>query len=404
MPTQVLHFELRSAPAALPVRADVQRLLVLVTDDDRPLDLLTIDAPQDGILSTDALAQRSRFLQRAQAATAHRHDHHRARPRHPAVSGAPPGVPRVSVIVPTRERPDYLTHCLASLSGVEHAGHEVIVVDNAPVTDATAAVARQFGVRYIVEPRAGLDRARNAGVAAATHDVVAFVDDDVRVSRKWMAEVAAPFADADIAAVTGLVLPIELETTAQEQFEIYSQHWRKLHPRVFSREALRASAAALVGIGANMAFRRSVLRDLGGFDVRLDGGTRTRSGGDTDMFARLLDSGQRIYYNPAAWVWHRHRRTHDEMRRSVFGYSAGTFSVLSKRLWEQRDLGAAITAVRWFLGPVVKTAAANLTRRPAPPWTLVLAEVAGAASGPFRFGYEAWRGRASRERGGHGRR
>jgi hypothetical protein len=142
-----------------------------------------------------------------------------------------------------------------------------------------------------------------------------------------------------------------------------------------------------------MAFRRDLLAALGGFDARFGPGTRTRTGDETDMFARILDAGWQIFYTPDAYVWHRHRRTSREVRSCVFGYGVGLYSMLTKRILELRDVGAIITAGRWLVGPLVKAARAKIAGAPSPPWNVVLAETAGAAVGPFCFGYETWRSR-----------
>ena len=151
-------------------------------------------------------------------------------------------------------------------------------------------------------------------------------------------------------------------------------------------------ASGLVGMGANMAFRRDALTSLGGFDPRLDAGTRTQSGGDTDMFARTLDAGHVIAYVPDAFVWHRHRRTAAEVRACVFGYGVGLYSVLAKRLVEAGDVAALVTAARWFAGPVVKAAAMKLRGQSSAPWTVVLSETAGACCGPLQLILETRRG------------
>jgi len=192
------------------------------------------------------------------------------------------------------------------------------------------------------------------------------------------------------------VLPLELETAAQEDFELYCQHRRDLERHVYSSRVLPSSAAGIVGMGANMAFRRQLILTLGGFDTRLGPGTRTRTGDETDLFARVLDAGQLIVYTPDAYVWHRHRRSGREERSCVFGYGVGLYSMLTKRLFEQGDAGALITGGRWLLGPLVKAVAAKAARRPAPRWSTVLAETAGAPFGPFCFAYETWRRRADR--------
>jgi GT2 family glycosyltransferase len=381
MATEIIELDLRSAPDVVRVRDDVQAVLVVVRDAGRPVDLVRLQRPHDGLLSTRDLV----LSTRKKIVAAHR-DAGAARPLVP-----------VSVIVCTRERPDDLTRCLESLAGVSNSGHEVIVVDNAPTTDRTAAVAARFDVRYALEPGQGLDRARNAGVHTATRDIVAFVDDDVVVTPQWVETIAASFGDAKVGCVTGLVLPLELETAAQEEFEIYCQHRRDFRRHVYSRNEVRSSAAGVVGIGANMAYRRRLLLEIGGFDVRLDAGTATQSGGETDMFARVLDAGWLIAYEPDAQVWHRHRRTDRELRACVFGDGVGVFGMLTKRLIEQRDAGAIVTAARWLLGPVMKAATAKIGRRPSPRWNTVLSETAGAACGPFCYGLETWRHRAARK-------
>ncbi len=377
MATQIVHVDLRADPAVIHVRDDVQALFVVVTMDDRPVDLRCLPRPADGVFRSDSIL-------RSPASSL-------AAP--PASISRLPAAP-VSVIIPTRERPYDLTRCLASLARAQRDGHEVIVVDNAPATADTRAVAARFGARYVLEPGRGLNRARNAGVAAATHEILAFVDDDVVISRSWVRALSSCFEDPNVGAATGLVLPLELETAGQEEYELYSQPRRDLQRHVYSNNVLRPSAAGLVGMGANMAFRRDLLLRLGDFDLRLGPTASTRAGDETDMFARVLDAGQLIVYTPDAYVWHRHRRTVREVRSCVFGYGVGVYSVLTKRLLEQRDLGALITAGRWLLGPVVKAARAKLLGRPAPAWNVVLAETTGAALGPFCFGYEAWRARS----------
>ena len=384
MPTEVIQVELRDGPPAIRLRGETQTLFVVVTDDGRPVDLFRIPSPVGGVLQSIEVRQRVKAnLARASSDV---------KDVRPTRADTP-----VSIIVPTRERPDDLTRCLESLVRVHNDSvHEVIVVDSGPTTDRTAAVVRRFGVRYESVPLPGANRARNAGVRAAHHEIVAFVDDDVVVSETWLPEISAPFADQSVGCVTGLVLPLELETDSQEQFELYSQYRRDLHSRVYSRSVLRPSAASRVGLGANMAFRRDVVLGLGGFDARFGPGMRTRTGDETDMFARVLDAGSLIVYTPDAYVWHRHRRSVREVRSCLFGYGVGTYGVLTKRLFEQLDLGVFLTAGWCLAGPLVKAAIAQLGGRPTPSWNLLLAETAGAACGPLCFGYEAWRSRAVR--------
>ena len=177
MSTQVLEIEAGSARAPFRVRDDVTSVLVVVTENGRPVRLLSVPRPADGTLMPEAID------------LGPPHADHRP-PDAPAAvrKGGRPAL--VSVVIPTHERPEDLARCLGVLAPLRAAGHEVIVVDNAPRTDRTAAVVARYGVRYVVEPVAGANRARNAGLAHAGHEIVAFVDDDVVVSATWVAAIA----------------------------------------------------------------------------------------------------------------------------------------------------------------------------------------------------------------------
>src|SRR5579871_5412880 len=94
---------------------------------------------------------------------------------------------RASIIIPTRSRPGYLEVALSSLAPqATAAGAELIVVDDGGIA-ANERLAARAGARYVAlgEPR-GLNAARNAGIAAATGDLLAFVDDDVEVRAGWL--------------------------------------------------------------------------------------------------------------------------------------------------------------------------------------------------------------------------
>jgi len=142
-----------------------------------------------------------------------------------------------------------------------------------------------------------------------------------------------------------------------------------------------------------MALRRDLALQLGGFDPRLDGGTATLSGGDTDMFARVLDTGSRIAYTPDALVWHRHRREPRSLHYCIFGYGVGLYSFLTKRVLEAHDAHALVIAGRWLVGPLVKAVWRRLGGKPVVPLRLLLLEAVGACVGPMRFWHERRRHR-----------
>jgi GT2 family glycosyltransferase len=305
----------------------------------------------------------------------------------------PPPAPPVSIVVCTRDRAEALERCLRALAPLAASGHDVIVVDNAPSDGRARAVAAAFPCAYVVEERPGLDRARNRGLAVARRPVVAFTDDDCEPDPRWADALAAALAAPGAAAATGLVLPRELETDAQERFESYCAHRRTFEVRAFRDPQTPPSTAGVAGMGANMAFRREWLERLGGFDPRFDGGTPTLSGGDTEILARVLAAGGTIVYDPRALVWHRHPREIAAVRRVVFGYGVGVSAVLWKRWREDGDTRALPTALRWLAGPPVKAAWRRARGRPGASPDLVAFEVLGFLHGPARL-------RAARSREG----
>jgi O-antigen biosynthesis protein len=240
--------------------------------------------------------------------------------------------PFISVIICTRDRPDQLDTCLRFLGRQAYPRFEVVVVDNAPTSDAvrTLVKANKGGVpfRYVAEPQSGLQRARNAGIAAASGDVIAFLDDDEEPDSHWLAGLARGFARGDdIGCVTGMVLPARLDTQAQELFEQLGGHCkgRGFSSAVFSRHGPQNPLYPLppFGAGANMAFRREALARIGGFDVALGAGTPALGGGDTLALTLVLLAGYRIAYEPAALTRHHHRRDLDSLGHQLHGYGVG---------------------------------------------------------------------------------
>jgi GT2 family glycosyltransferase len=289
-----------------------------------------------------------------------------------------------TVAICTRERPEDLRRALAAASALEGEGHDLLVVDNAPVSDATRRVVQEFPrVRYVCEPARGLNAARNRALREARGDVVAFTDDDASPEPAWLKSLLANFGDPRVLCVTGLTLPIELETEAQELFERHCPFARGFRRRVFDGHRDNPLHVGPVGAGANMALRKAVLARVGVFDERLDGGMPTRSGGDHEMFARILRAGYRIVYDPAAVSWHRHRRSMEELIDTVYGYGVGVYAMWTGMLLERHELGALKLAWAWFrhgqLPALLRARRKQINPREA---DLVRAELRGCLHGP----------------------
>jgi GT2 family glycosyltransferase len=190
-------------------------------------------------------------------------------------------------------------------------------------------------IRRVVEPTPGLSRARNRAIREATTEFVAYTDDDCRPDIEWSTELLRGFSTGtNVALVTGIVPPAQIETPAQALFEKKLKWSTNLLPETYSmanRDDYSFPFPYSAGhFGCLFGVRRKVVSDLGGFDEALGAGTRTGGGEDTEMFVRVIRSGYELAYQPSAIVWHVHRREDDQLRKHLYGYgkglSAGVFS------------------------------------------------------------------------------
>jgi glycosyltransferase involved in cell wall biosynthesis len=243
--------------------------------------------------------------------------------------------PEITVVVCTRERPAGLEACLKSLLSQEYPNFSILVVDNDPQSDASASVVAKLSsesvaIHYIVEPRRGLAWARNRALQSVSSGIAAWVDDDEVADPFWLAELARGFVDhPEAAAVSGIMLPAELETRSQIWFEQYGGHHKH---RGF--EAITFSPATAdqqsplyplppFGTGGNMALRVDAIREIGGFVTALGAGTWTLGGEDTRAISELLLKGGTVVYQPTAVTHHFDRRQRRDLRRQMFGYGVG---------------------------------------------------------------------------------
>jgi glycosyltransferase involved in cell wall biosynthesis len=261
-----------------------------------------------------------------------------------ALNTGPAERPPISVVVPTRDRPALLDECLTTLVAVLGPEDEVIVADSASSDPAVATVATAHGARLVRCDRPGASVARNAGWRAARHDLVAFIDDDVRVTDDWPDTVTAVFATyPDLAFLTGRVdVPPHQQGTAR--------------PVAITDDdeavVIDTATGGTVGQSANMAARRSALEKVDGFDEQLGpGGPRGAVSEDVDLYDRLLANGCPGRYEPSVRAFHVQWRARGALVRVDWHYGLGAgFRVAKLVRTDRRRAGPVARQSFWRWG------------------------------------------------------
>jgi hypothetical protein len=410
-PIRLLEIELSEPLCGIAARMDDGRRYrharALVRLHEDPLGLVELPLGTDGVEAAEV----ERRIQEALAPAIAQHLARDGRVARVSAAGSEPppcraertrfraAAPFATVAVATRDRTESLAACLESLLALDYPRYEIVVVDNAPSTSLTRdLVAARFGrdprVRYLREDRRGVAAAHNRALGAARGSIVAFTDDDVRVDRLWLLELAAGFTAApDVACVTGLILPTELETPVQLWLDERWRFSKGFERRLFDlqthrpRSRLFPYAAGLFGSGANMAFRTDVLRRAGGFDAATGTGSPARGGDDLAAFFGVVAAGHTLVYEPAAIVHHRHRPDYASLRAQSFGYGVGLTAYLTKAVIDEprRALDLARRAPAGVVHALALRSPTNARRPPGLPHVLRTLECAGSAYGPIAY-------------------
>jgi GT2 family glycosyltransferase len=277
--------------------------------------------------------------------------------------------PRISVVVCTHNGERTLPECLERLRDLCYPSYETIVVNDGS-TDGSGDLARSYGVKVVETPHRGLSFARNAGIDAATGEIVAFLDDDAYPDHDWLHYVAAALREGSNAGIGGPNIPPPEDSLVAECVAVAPG--APIHVLISDREAEHLP-------GCNMAFRTAALREVGGFDERF-----RAAGDDVDLCWRLQDAGETLGFSAGAVVTHRRRDTVRRYLKQQFGY--GKAEALLEQKWPNRHNRAGY--LRWA-GRIYDGASADPARRRARirygPW----------GSGLFQSIYEPAPGRLS---------
>ena len=228
----------------------------------------------------------------------------------------PPQLPKVSVVIACYNGARTLASCLKSLAALNYPDYEVLLVDDGS-TDATPQIASQFPtVRQIRQEHAGLSVARNTGIAAATGEIIAFMDADCRADPDWLFYLTSDLLSGDFAGVGGHnFLPSDDSVMAAI---VMASPGGPAHVMLTDRLAEHIP-------GCNMAFHKSALGEVGCFDPVYE-----KAGDDVDLCWRLQQSGCKIGFSPGGFVWHYRRSTVNGYFAQQRGYGEAE-AVLARR-------------------------------------------------------------------------
>jgi O-antigen biosynthesis protein len=252
-----------------------------------------------------------------------------------------PRTPKVSVVVASYNGAGTLRTCLESLSRLNYPDYEVILLDDGS-TDNTQEIASSFPqVRNIRQDNLGLSAARNAGIEAATGEIVAFTDSDCRADEDWLYYLVNELLHSDFAGVGGHnFLPPEDSAVAAA---VIASPGGPAHVMLSDREAEHIP-------GCNMLFWKWALHEINGFDPVF-----RKAGDDVDVCWRLHECGRKIGFSAGGFVWHYRRSTVKAYLRQQAGYGEAEamlsekhpeyFNALGGGVWRGRIYSPALPGI-----------------------------------------------------------
>lgn len=239
-----------------------------------------------------------------------------------------PAAPCITVVISTRDRGDSVIMPMRGILRNEYTNFELIVVDQSD-DDLTATAVQpclvDHRVRYMRSATRGVAAGQNAGISQARSEWIAVTDDDCEVPQNWLSEFVEAFAsDKNIGLVYGNVLGAAHDASAG--FVVSYVRTEPILIRSMREKHL------VQGAGACMGLRRSMWRDLGGFDETLGVGAPLQSSFETDFTIRALLAGHAVFETPKIAVTHCSFMSWDQGKTIIGLYLYGNGATLAKHL------------------------------------------------------------------------
>jgi len=255
--------------------------------------------------------------------------------------------PRISVVICSCNGAQTIRDCCEGLLKLDYPNCEILFVDDGS-SDATAEIARRFGFRVIRTENRGLSNARNTGLQAASGEIIAYLDDDAYPDPQWLTYLASTFLTTEYAAIGGPNIAPPGDGRIADC--VANAPGGPIHVLLSDHEAEHIP-------GCNMAFRKSALDSIGGFDPQF-----RVAGDDVDVCWRLQQRGLKLGFSPAAMVWHHRRKSVRAYWKQQRGYGKAEalleskwpekYNAVGHLTWGGRVYGNGHLKMRWSRGRI----------------------------------------------------
>jgi len=230
---------------------------------------------------------------------------------------------KISVIVPALNSEKTIRNCVESLIGQDYPSYEVIVIDNGSTDRTRAILGKCEKICVLDERRQGSYRARNKGLNIVKGHIIAFTDSDCIADRNWLSSITRNFKNKSVKVVAGPVRSISNRSPIQRYCD---QFCHISHRSLFTT--------------SNMAVRKNVLVDAGGFNIDLI------SGGDFELCSRIIHSPNEAIFDTRAIVYHAYSNKQYDFMVRFFKYGRGIGKI--QRKLEKRFETSGIGYVEMF--------------------------------------------------------
>lgn len=275
--------------------------------------------------------------------------------------------PKISVIICTYKGSATLVECLNSVTTLDYPDYEVILVNDGKDLRVADLADHYDSVRQVSTEHVGLSAARNLGATAAKGEILVYTDDDCIAEADWLRWIAAQFqGENPPGCVGGPNIPPAPEN--RRQARIAAAPGGPAHVLLSDRRAEHLP-------GCNLAVRKAVYDEVGGFDPVF-----RAAGDDVDFCWRVLDAGHDLAFHPAAFVWHHRRFSLAAYLRQQFGYGRAEALLMPRHTHRFRGLGGAVWDGRVYTSQIIGEGVVYHGRRGYEPYQLIYPD-SGAGMG-----------------------